>query len=167
MSYQSPGGWTTPPPAAQTPPRKRHIGRWIGLSILGLIVVIVVASLAGGGGNTASTSGASSGATKDSSVSKGLGAADATKDVKVDKGSLHAEFGLATATLTITNHSAKRSDYLIEAALLNKAGENIGTATALVNAVEPGQVAHTELTGAPTGKLASVKITQVQRTASV
>ena len=162
MSDQSPGGWTSPPP---TRPRKRHIGRWIGLGFLGLIVVIVVASLAsnGGGGRAATTSTPAG----DRGVSRGLGTADATQDVKIDKGSVSGADGLAKATLTITNHSSKRSDYYIEAVLLNSAGENIGSANALVQGVEPGQVAHAELTGVYTGKLHSLKINQVQRTASV
>lgn len=164
MSNQFPGGWTSPPPA---PPRKRHIGRWIGLSVLGLIVVIVVASLASGGGQDTSTGSATGATAKDNNVSRGLGSSDATADVKIDKGSLSSSYGIAKATLTITNHSAKRSDYYIEAVLLNSAGENIGTANTLVSAVEPGQVAHTELTGSYTGKLAKLKINQVQRTASV
>jgi hypothetical protein len=157
--------------ASPTPKRKRHIGRWIVLGFVGLIVVIVAASVAGGGGDSSSTSGTTSAPASNSGISRGLGAADATADVKIDKGSVSGEnlggTGVAKATLTITNKSSKRSDYFIEAALLNAAGENIGNANALVSAVEPGQVAHTELNGTYTGKLHSVKITQVQRTASV
>lgn len=160
-------GWG-PPQAA--PKRKRHIGRWIGLGFAGLIVVIVVASLASGGGNSTNTSGTTSARVGNSGISRGLGAADATADVKIDKGSVSGEdlggTGVAKATLTITNKSSKRSDYYIEATLLNAAGENIGNANALVQAVESGQVAHTELNGTYTGKLHSVKVTQVQRTAS-
>ena len=182
MTEQTPQqpGWGTPPGTPQQPGwapqppsrgHNRHVGRWIGLGLGGLIVVIVVASLASGGGQDAGTSGTTSTPAGNSGISRGLGTADATADVKIDKGSVSGEdlggTGVAKATLTITNNSSKRSDYYIEAVLLNAAGENIGTANALVQAVEPGQVAHTELNGTYTGELDSVKITQVQRTASV
>jgi hypothetical protein len=76
------------------------------------------------------------------------------------------EGGIAKATLTITNNSSKRSDYHVQATLLNAAGENLGTASALVQSVEPGQVAHTDQRGTNTRDLDSLKISQVQRTAS-
>lgn len=168
MSNQTPTqptGWTTPPAA---PPRKRHIGRNIVLALVALLVLGGVIGALSGGNSTPNTAVTSPAATDGSSgVSKGLGTADATGDVTVVKGTLEGAYGIATAKLTIINQSAKRSDYYIEATLLDKAGDNIGTANALVSAVEPGQVAHAELTGTYTGKLASVKVTQVQRTASV
>jgi hypothetical protein len=43
---QQPPGWGPPPPPSQK--RKRHVGRWILLSVLGLIALGVVVSLASG-----------------------------------------------------------------------------------------------------------------------
>jgi hypothetical protein len=167
MSNQYPAqqsGWGPAP----SPRRKRHVGRWVGLAVAAVVVVIFAASLAGGGNSdTAGPSTGTAAPAADSGVSRGLGGKDATADVRIDKGSASVSYGLVTATLTITNHSSKRSDYYVEATLLNAAGENIGTANALVSSVEPSQVAHAELNGSVTGKLHSIKITQVQRTASV
>ncbi len=157
-------------PGAPAPKRKRHIGRTIVAAIVGLFVVGIVVSALNGSGDQTSPGGNTTASQPSNGISSGLGTADATADVAIDKGSATGEnlggTGIAKATLTITNNSSKRSDYYIEASLLNSAGDNIGTANALVSAVEPSQVAHAELDGTYTGKLDTVQITQVQRTAS-
>lgn len=170
MSNQTPSqptGWTAPPTA---PPRKRHIGLIVGGIIVGFLIVGGIIGSLGSNDTTSSDTRATGIAAESSAptngISRGLGSADATGDIILVKGSLNGAYGIATAKLTITNHSAKRSDYFIEATLLDAAGDNIGTANAFASAVEPGQVAHAELTGSYTGKLDRAKITQVQRTAS-
>jgi hypothetical protein len=170
MSTTPQPGWE-PPQTPTTPPRKRHVGRNIALAVVGLIILGgIVGSLSGGSDTTATTAQAPEATSASGGISKGLGSADATNDIKLspDASAWNVDNanGLLTVPLTITNHSSDRSDYYIQAALLNKAGDNIGTANALVQGIEPGQVGHADLTGTYTGKLDDVKITQVQRTAS-
>jgi hypothetical protein len=66
------------------------------------------------------------------------------------------------------NHSDGRSDYYIEATIEDSTGAKIGTANTFITGVEGGQTAHDELTGTVTGsgKNASIRLTEVQRTAS-
>ena len=77
-------------------------------------------------------------------------------------------FLTADNLLNITNHSEGKSDYYIEATILDKDGTKVGTANTYVTGVEGGQKAKDKLIGTVTGggKDVTVKITTVQRTAS-
>lgn len=102
------------------------------------------------------------------SVGQGLGSNDASGDVTL--GTCKSGFGgIVTCKLTILNHSEKTSDYFIEAEVDDASGANVGTANAMAQHVGAGQTAKAELTGfvSGNGKNVTVKITQVQRTASI
>lgn len=99
-------------------------------------------------------------------VDAGFGSKDAAADVTL--GDCVVEFGVVTCDLKITNPTDGTSDYYIEAALENSAGENVGIANALASGIKAGQTARADLMGVPTGNAANVTviITTVQRTAS-
>jgi hypothetical protein len=98
-----------------------------------------------------------------SGVSQGLGAKDASADVKIvafDEG----EFG-SEVELEITNHSDGRSDYYVELSLLDADGTNVGWTNATAMAVEPGQKAKATAPVIDDGAV-KAKVHEVQRTAS-
>lgn len=99
-------------------------------------------------------------------IDQGLGTQDASADVSV--GDCATDFGLITCDVTIVNSSDGRSDYYIEATIEDSAGAKVGTANSFVTGVEGGQTAKDELTGTFSGggKNLSVRLTEVQRTAS-
>ena len=96
-------------------------------------------------------------------MSQGLGAKDASGDVKIvafDQG----EFG-SEVELEITNHSDGRSDYYVELSLLDADGTNVGWTNATAMAVEPGQKAKVTAPVVEDGAV-KAKVHEVQRTAS-
>jgi hypothetical protein len=97
-----------------------------------------------------STGGFSSTHTK---VSQGVAARDATGDVKIGKWTQDATLGIVSAPVTITNHSHKRSMYIIEVAL-ESANHKVqyDTGNVLVDALEAGQstVQTVDFVSAPT-----------------
>ena len=105
--------------------------------------------------------------TNSNGIDPGLGANDASGDVKLGSCG-KPSFGIMTCQLTITNHSDGTSDYYIEGVVENAAGDNIGDGNATASHVEAGQTAKTKFTGILNGKAdgATVRITTVQRTAS-
>jgi hypothetical protein len=70
-------------------------------------------------------------------ISSGLGGSDASGDVKI--GRCATEFGTITCELTITNKSGGTSDYYVEAALEDKSGTNVGSATPPPRTSRPGR----------------------------
>jgi uncharacterized protein DUF2510 len=154
------------PPAAYPsyqPPAKSHALAIIG-GVVGLLVLIGVV---GGGIKAAQDSG--SGGTP--GVSRGAGAEDASGDVVLGTTSIDSVSNLPSISVTITNHSSKRSDYSITLAIEASHGsQQVDTADIFVQNLEPGQSTRQEATFLGLdGKLPSdavVKLQSVQRTAA-
>jgi hypothetical protein len=162
QTTQQTPGWG-PPPTTPPPKPKRHLGRKVSATIGALLVagVIISALNSGGSSQTGTASQPSSG------ISQGLGSADASGDVSIDSHTYDFSDGMATGTITVVNHSSKRSDYYVEMTFFDASGANVGMGNALVSNVDPAQTAHATVTGTYTGTVDRIKITQVQRTASV
>jgi len=171
-----PRGWAAPPPPAPlpqpvppvppVPPKKSHKLRNTLLGIVGLIVAIVVATNAGGGSKH---SGSSNSGSSNSGVSRGVAAQDATGDVKVGPLQAPDVLGIRYETVTVVNHSSKRSDYVIDVAEQSADGKTqYDTGTALINNVDPGQTASDKVmftNHIPAG--AKIVLKTVERTASL
>jgi hypothetical protein len=126
----------------------------------GLIVAGAIAK------NRENHSGTGKYTTNDSGIDQGLATNDASGDVSV--GDCETDFGFISCDVTIVNSSDGRSDYFIEATIEDPSGAKVGTANTFVTGVEGGQTAKDELTGTFSGggKNLSVRLTEVQRTAS-
>jgi len=157
-NYQAPQNQ----PLAYQPPRKpKHTFRNLAFVGLAAIVLIITVAVATGGSKKDDN-----GPAKSPGVSRGIAAKDASADVtKVTCGT--ASYGLMSGQVAITNHSGGRSDYTISVVYLDAKGTHLGEGTAFVQNVEAHQKAVTDLVGTVTGKPASCKVTEVQRTASV
>lgn len=182
QGYQQ-GGYPPPGPPQKKPskPIFKRVWFWI-VAIIAVIVIISVASSGGGGsknnGNSdapsanASAPASAAKTTPSSGVSRGFGTKDASGDVKVKaKPTQEADTGFVQTTLTVTNHSSKRSDYIIDLALVSADGKTqIDTTPALVQNLEPGQTTTQKVTFLSTDKLpagAIVKLQTVQRNPSL
>lgn len=132
--------------------------------VLGIVGIIGIAAAAGSGGSSSgSTSTKQNGGV---STLSNNGENPPQADVAMSKCS-NGEFGLADVEVTITNHSSKRSNYLISLNLLDAAGNKVGEGTAVSNNVEAGQVAIESALASASGKtFATCQITDVDRFAS-
>jgi len=168
-----PPGWAAPPPppplpqpVPPVPPKKSHKLRNSLLGIVGLIVAIVVATHAGG---ESKHSGSTNSGSSNSGVSRGLAAQDATGDVKLGPPQAPDVLGIRYETVTVVNHSSKRSDYVIDVAVQSADGKTqYDTGTALINNVDPGQTASDKVmftNHIPAG--AKIVLKTVERTASL
>lgn len=125
------------------------------------IVVIIGASIAGGSSNDKKTPAASAapGIQSNSNNTSNPPAADVTlSECVVDS------VGFIDMPVTIINHSSKRSNYLIEFAVVDSAGVKVGDGVASSNNVDPGQTAKekgvasvTDVSGAVTCKVTNVE----------
>ena len=157
-------GYSLPPPPSPPPsPRKDHTARNWSIAIVVIFGLIVAGAIAR---NSEDNSGTGNDTTTDSGIDQGLAANDASGDVSV--GDCETDFGFITCDVTIVNSSDGRSDYYIEATIEDPSGAKVGTANTFVTGVEGGQTAKDELTGTFSGggKNLSVRLTEVQRTAS-
>jgi len=168
-----PPGWAAPPPppplpqpVPPVPPKKSHKLRNSLLGIVGLIVAIVVATHAGG---ESKHSGSTNSGSSNSGVSRGLAAQDATGDVKLGPPQAPDVLGIRYETVTVVNHSSKRSDYVIDVAVQSADGKTqYDTGTALINNVDPGQTASDKVmftNHIPAG--AKIVLKTVERTAAL
>jgi hypothetical protein len=162
-----PLGWTAPPPPPQpVPPKKSHKVRNILLGIVGLIVAIAVATNVGGGSKR---SGSSNSGSSNSGVSQGVASQDAAGDVKLGPVQAPDVLGIRYETITVVNHSSKRSDYIVDVAAQSADGKTqYDTGTALINNVDPSQTASDKVmftNRIPAG--AKVVLKTVERTASL
>jgi len=168
-----PPGWAAPPPppplpqpVPPVPPKKSHKLRNSLLGIVGLIVAIVVATHAGG---ESKHSGSTNSGSSNSGVSRGLAAQDATGDVKLGRPQAPDVLGIRYETVTVVNHSSKRSDYVIDVAVQSADGKTqYDTGTALINNVDPGQTASDKVmftNHIPAG--AKIVLKTVERTAAL
>ncbi|HMA45878.1 MAG TPA: hypothetical protein VKP11_01490 [Frankiaceae bacterium] len=100
-------------------------------------------------------------------VDKGLGARDASDDVKVTTCS-PGRFDLPTVEVRVTNSSSTRSNYLIEVQLVTPSGDRAGSGAAFVNDLEPGQSTTERVLATTTGSPPSFvcRLQRVQRTAA-
>jgi Flp pilus assembly protein TadD len=77
------------------------------------------------------------------SVSHDLGAKDASADVVLGKVTVDPTLGLPTVPVTVTNHSSKRSNYIIEVALETADGKTqLASGFVSVDNLEPGQTSN-------------------------
>ena len=110
--------------------KKRFI---LGIPLV-VIVVIMIAASAGKSSKSASTN------SPTPTVAKGIGSADASGDVSGAVLGQPDTIGFRAVTLTVTNHSSKRSNYIIEMAIESPDGKTqYDTSMAAVNNLEPGQ----------------------------
>lgn len=129
--------------------------RYWFLAIVAIVVIIIIAVQAGG-------SNSHNGVTTQS----GNQAHPPQADVQITKCAEGPVSGLPDIEVKITNHSSQRSNYLIQANLLDHAGTKIGDAVGSSNNVEPGQTAIERLAGTTTGTLATCRLASVNRYAS-
>ena len=156
--------WGVQPPTPNPKPKRRGRKLLIALSIVGglLLVGAVV-----GDETPSDPAPAAAEAPKSkpkSGVSQGLGANDASADVKI-VAFTEGEFS-SEVELLITNHSEGRSDYYVELSLTDASGTNVGWTNAVAMAVEPGQKAKVTAPVVEDGAV-KAKVHEVQRTASV
>jgi hypothetical protein len=161
-----------PAPPGPVPPRKKsHKLRWTLLGLTGGIVAIIAIVSAAGGGTAKTTTPATPTNNQSPGVSRGIGSQDATGDVKLGSYTTDA-IKVGHVAVTVTNHSSKRSDYVITVALESADGHTqYDTADVYVQNLEPGQTTsqggmfvNTSTNPPPTAKLV---IQSVERTASL
>jgi hypothetical protein len=169
--YAPPPGVAPPAPAAVAPQavvvqKKGHgclIAFLIGLVVFAVVIAIIIAI----GIGVARTGKA----IEKAGVSTALGTKDATGDVALAKTVTFDDAGIAHVIMTVTNHSSKPSNYLIDVAVNSADGKTqLDTATALVSNLDPGQrsvqdLVFSSLTKAQ-AKTALVTLKSVFRTAS-
>jgi hypothetical protein len=132
--------------------------------IFALLIVVVIGIVIAASAGSKDSSGTSSGG-----VTKGIGSADASADVSGATLGQPDAVGFRAVTLTVTNHSSKRSNYLIQMSIESVDGKTqYDTSMAVVNNLEAGQT--TTPSAFPITKTvpagAVVKIQSVQRLAS-
>lgn len=156
------GGAVPPGPPVKQPKQKKSLFKrpWFWAAVVVIIIIIAVSANSGGSKNkdtgtsapvtsgavvapsTASAAASSankSSASKSTGISQGLGTKDASADVKVGK-LAYAEDSGTQLTLTVTNHSSKRSDYIIDVALETASGsQQLDDSPALAENLDPGQ----------------------------
>jgi len=142
------------------------MARWkpVRRVVLGLVAVAVIAVAC-----SSLASSSSGGSTSSSKVGQGLGTQDATGDVTLGAchdGGAYAH-DLVKCRLTIVNHSGGTSDYYVEAQALRGTTIVGSMINASATAVPANGKASVSLSGLADGKWDQVKITQIQRTASV
>ncbi|HEX2040578.1 MAG TPA: hypothetical protein VHF47_12710 [Acidimicrobiales bacterium] len=129
--------------------------------VLGILGVVVVVALAGGGGGDDDRSGdAASEADSSSRNTENPPVQDVTVTV-CEPG----QFG-PTVKVRITNHSSKRSNYLISANLENANGDKVGEANGASNNVDAGQTAESDLLASASGEFTRCVVKNVERFAS-
>ena len=157
------------PPGPVPPKKKSHKLRWALLGVGGIVGIIIVITTAAGGGTTNTPSTPTT--NQSSGVSQGIGSQNASGDVKLGSYTTDAaQFG--HVAVTITNHSSKRSDYLITVAVESADGHTqYDTADVYVQNLEPGQTTSQDgiFANAPTKPPATAKLVlkSVERTASL
>ena len=137
-----------------------------GIGVI-VIIVIIAAVSSSGSKNTPTAAGTVSSSPTPSSETAGK-VFQHPEDVKITSCGVD-DAGFADAKLTITNHSAKASDYVVTVAFESPDGsKQVGTGTALVNSLQPGQSSDQDansLTSATAGSFVC-KISSAQRNAS-
>lgn len=134
-------------------------------AIGGTAILLTIAACSAGSSDTATDSPSVS----DTTVSSGIGANDATADVKVQGKKATTEYGISKVPVKVTNNSAKASDYWITVAAESKDGaEQYATTSTYIERLRPGQTKTDEavfLDEVPAD--AVFVLYEVQRTASI
>jgi hypothetical protein len=161
-----------PPPPGPVPPKKKsHKLRWTLLGLTGGIVAIIAIVSAAGGGTAKTTTPNTPTNNQSPGVSRGIGSQDATGDVKLGRYNTDV-IKVGHVGVTVTNHSSKRSDYMITVALESADGHTqYDTADVYVQNLEPGQTTSQDgiFTNTSTNPPATAKLVlkSVERTASL
>jgi len=158
--------------AARKAARPWPLRHWMLTGIGVIVVIVIVASVASSGGG--STPNVTAGNTVSSSPTASPASETAGKvfqhpeDVKITSCGVD-DAGFADAKLTITNTSSKASDYVVTVAFESPDGsKQVGTGTALVNSLQPGQSSDQDansLSSAAAGSFVC-KISSAQRNAA-
>lgn len=153
------------PPLTNPPARKRAKWPWI----VGGIVALLIVGSALGSTQSGTGNGTDTGGTTDSGISQGFGSQDASADVSLGKCHDGGQYAreVVECSLLITNHSDGTSDYYIEAQASMGGTVLGGLINASVSSVPAGGEAQAKLQGLADGKWDTIKVIQVQRTASV
>ncbi|WP_369211102.1 hypothetical protein [Streptomyces flavofungini] len=133
-----------------------------GLGLVALVVVVALAGvLAGQGGDDEPPKRPPANERTASTVS------GAAADVEIARCSVSSSSNLPQASLRITNHSSKTSDYWINVEFLDAKGERVAEGATFVNNLAAQQVARDTVTGftQASGKIVC-RITEVTRLAS-
>jgi len=149
-------------------PKKRHTTRNVLLILGAIILLMFVGCVAVVGTGVKAGVDEINKPDVPGSVSQGLGANDATGDVVLGTAEVPDAIGVIYLPVTVTNHSEKRSDYYIEIAANDAAGNRVDFGNVLVMGLEPGQSSVEEAmftNDLPAG--ITFKVIQVQRTASL
>jgi hypothetical protein len=175
--------WQPPEPPKQKMGRGKKI--LIGV-VIGFFVLVFIGAVAGNGNkpSTTATTGSAPSATqipprntapaKKAPVPKPQQNLQADApihppegDVKVDSCAISDAIDLPEAAITITNHSSKASNYLIELEFVNPAGTRLAEGIASADNLAPGQSEKVTATGTEqvSGKL-RCRVTKVTRYAS-
>ena len=110
-----------------------------------IVVTLAAFGLAACGGSAAQPSNTSAPttsrpATTTTSVSHDFGSKDASADVTIGKLTTDPTLNIPEVSVTVTNHSSKRSNYIIEVSLESADGKaQLDTTAATVENLEPGQ----------------------------
>lgn len=96
------------------------------------------------------------------------GDGDKLKDAKITACKVDDVLGWPSAELTVTNHSSKTSNYMIQVEFLDEAGTRVGEGIAATNNLAASQSANLKAQGAADskGKKLSCRVTDVTRYAS-
>lgn len=160
----SDGKWYPPGNGTTFTKKKGWAGRTF--IVLAVVFAIIIISVAINKNKTNKT--ATSSTTTVLSHQAASSANPAVDDVTISKCDLTSVLHDPEATVAVTNHSSKTSDYIITVAFENPDGSQFGTGTAVVNALAAGQAgsdtASTLKDGAPKGF--TCKVVDVTRTAS-
>lgn len=134
--------------------------RWWAVGVLVLLVGIAAAS---GGGGDEDTPVAAANGTKSVQAPRSSPAED---DVTLDACEPDEAFGWMVAKVTITNHSSKRSNYLVSINVEDSSGVKVGEAALASNNIDPGQSAKAEGQSTAEGDGLVCKVKSVARYAS-
>jgi hypothetical protein len=186
-----PPGYNTPPPSQQqwarppAPPakRKRTTPLWVTI-VVGIAGLVIGTGIGGAGKNKTDTSATgttsqtsapaptatSAPAVQPPTTTKPAAAAPADKgptgDVVLGKMEVDA-IGAVTVPVTITNHSTKTSNYIIEFEVDDATGTKIGDGLSSTNNLAPNQKAQVSgVALSVEGQAATLKLTKVTRYAS-
>lgn len=134
--------------------------------IVAIVVMLTLALVVTMATSSSSDSGSNNG-TGPKSVQAG-GSHPATADVEISGCAADTSTGWYKASLTVTNHTSKQSNYLITVAFESPDGETqYDTAPAAVQNLQPGQSAQTDATSAKDATAGfTCKVAEVTRLAA-
>lgn len=137
---------------------KRH-------KFLTAVIVVVGLILIGSAGSKSTPSSTSTTTTPPSGVdSNNSGNHAAASDVVLTS-CANGQYG-PTVKVTITNHTSKRSNYMVEVSLLDSSGNKVGDGIASSSNVESDQIAYEDVFATSNGDFTKCQIVSVTRYAA-